>query len=315
MVAGPPLYLDIAKHISTVETGEQAEVRGVASIGDLIFVVFRQSKFVAVFKLLLPQCHHLRNIEVDGLSSARDMTSCPETRRLYIADTIEKSIWRLTVDRHGASAEPAAVKWISTPLYRPWSLSMSTAAPRRLLVVAVSDARRQLFVYEQDAPVTTALEIRLPDWMIPQHAAETTRRTFVVCYRIESASANGDACKHYQVSEVDVKGYLMRTFGRRDGGGQGRLNNPSHVIWDPSGDDKDGNGERDHVIIADSGNHRLLVLNGDLQPEHDWPVEVRCSANADMAAAKPSRLHLVNSRSQLIVGLSDSNCCVIYSIK
>jgi hypothetical protein len=266
----------------------------------------RKSKAVAVFKFL-SSSRRLRDIQVNGLESMRDLTSCPDTRRLYIADPVGKSIWRLAVDCQGAAAEPEPARWIRTPHYRPWTLSMTASAPRRLLVVSGNDNR--LFEYGQDEPDTTALEVRLPDWMRPHHAAKTTRQTFVVCHRTESASASNDAHKHYQVSEVDATGCLVRTFGESNGNGHGRLNNPSHVVWDPSGDNNQEPGERDHVIVADSGNCRLLVLTGDLRPERDWPVEVQRSA------AKPVRLHLVSSRGQLIVGLGDSNCFLIYSIK
>jgi len=80
------------------------------------------------------------------------------------------------------------------------------------------------------------------------------------------------------VSEVDVTGQVLSTFTD--------VKLPRHLSTD----------SEDHVFVADSGNHRILLLNSKLQLER-----VLIDRNSQVELRTPWRLHYNELTSQLHV--------------
>jgi len=80
------------------------------------------------------------------------------------------------------------------------------------------------------------------------------------------------------VSEVDVTGCLLRTFTD--------VKSPHHLSLDSEG----------RVLVADCGNHRILLLNSELQLQR-----VLIDTNSQLGLWRPTRLCYDERTSQLYV--------------
>jgi len=104
------------------------EVRGVAQLGNIVYVGFARSPIVRMYAAdtlsLLGD-----GIHVEGMENPSDIVVCRDDRQLYVADE-ECCIWRVSADAHSYE------RWLFTPLTFPaWKLSLMS---RRLLVTARS---------------------------------------------------------------------------------------------------------------------------------------------------------------------------------
>jgi len=86
------------------------------------------------------------------------------------------------------------------------------------------------------------------------------------------------------VSEIDDKGNMLSTFTD--------VKQPRHLSTDMTG----------HVLVADYGNHRILLLDSQLQLER-----VLIDTNSQVKPWHPYRLHLNELTSQLYVLHSSSS--------
>ena len=88
--------------------------------------------------------------------------------------------------------------------------------------------------------------------------------------------------QHYQISEVDLEGHVLRSYGGRRGGGERQLNRLNHMAIDWCG----------RLIVTDSSNKRVVLLSVDLEFERtimSSSIPLRCCYNQQIK--------------QLIVGL------------
>jgi hypothetical protein len=98
------------------------------------------------------------------------------------------------------------------------------------------------------------------------------------------------------VSEVDGDGRLVRVYGQVRGNGGQQLDWPHHLSLDAAG----------HVFVADTNNHRVLLLNTQLQLEH-----VLLSEDLDELSNPVHLWHLEADTSQLLVVGKCSDRCVV----
>jgi len=122
--------------------------------------------------------------------------------------------------------------------------------------------------------------VRLPDYMALEHAVESPTGTFVVCHR-------NTQLDQWQVSEVNTEGQVLRQFS-------GSLSSPEHIAADSQG----------HILVADSDNSRILLLDAQLSlrrvmiDEHQLNYE------------RPLRLCYEEQSGQLLVGLTGDSFAV-----
>ena len=128
-------------------------------------------------------------------------------------------------------------------------MSLSTKSRRLLITPEDGDA---LFIYGDDGVLLK--HIKLPDYMKPLHAVETTRNTYIVSH---SSQLFGDTrSEHKSVSEIDFNGRVVRTFNNQHKNiASIQFNEPHYLTL----------AVNNHVIVADTRNERIVVLNEDLQ--------------------------------------------------
>ena len=145
------------------------EVRGVAQLGSVIYVVCRESSVVKTYSAdtLSPLSHY---INVEEMTAPRDMAACRRDRQLYIAEL--NCIWRLSGHDH------VCVKWLSTESVADMfdCRSLSLASDRLLVTSWRTPSVRQYNTTDRQRLQV----VRLPEYMKPWHGVETTRDTFLV---------------------------------------------------------------------------------------------------------------------------------------
>ena len=169
-------------------------VRGVAQLGDIMYVVYRESSVIDMFTAdtLSPLG---KRIHVEGMRDPEDIVACRHDRQLYVADR-DYCIWRVSADDH------SYVKWLptesTTDTFRVYKLSLVlqhllvTSNPPGLRQYSTTD--RQLLCY-----------ILLPSYIKRlYHAVETTRQTFVVGHTVTSQHM-----MQYAVSELKCLDSVM----------------------------------------------------------------------------------------------------------
>lgn len=126
---------------------------------------------------------------------------------------------------------------------------MSVNAGRILITNADGNA---LYIFGEDGQEINC--IKIADYMFVRYAVETSHNTYIVVH--ENARSVGDTNPDHVdgVSEVDVKGLVIRRFSRHDNTGI-QLYRPHYFVLDAS----------NHVIVADLRNERIVLLKPDLQ--------------------------------------------------
>jgi len=118
--------------------------------------------------------------------------------------------------------------------------------------------------------------VRLPDYMVPEHAVESPTGTFIVAHR-------NTQLKQRQVSEVNTEGQVLRQFS-------GSLGGSAHIAIDSQG----------HIIVADWRNRRILLLDAQLALRRVILDEHQLN---DQRPDRPCYLCYVEQSGQLLVGL------------
>jgi NHL repeat len=104
-----------------------------------------------------------------------------------------------------------------------------------------------------------------------------------------------------KVSEIDCSGCILRTFtGVQDGSSQQPLDMPRHLALDSDG----------RVLVADTGNDRILLLNPDLDFER-----VLLNRKDGSLERKPWRICLIEHSAQLIVGYCESKHVAVFRVR
>jgi hypothetical protein len=221
---------------------EKKIINGVTEFNNKLFVICSGSTTVHVFNSNSP-FNRLENIEVRGLMNPSDIAVCSDTSQLYIADCMHCAIWRVNLLSY-----KQVDKFISTQ-WRPYSLSTKS---RRLLITPFDgDA---LFIYGDDGVLLK--HIQLPHYMVAIHAVETTHNTYIVSHMSRLRIGDTLLSEHESVSEIDINGRVVRIFNSQHNDiGSIQFNKPQYLALT-------GN---NHVIVADSYNERIVVLNEDLQ--------------------------------------------------
>jgi len=114
--------------------------------------------------------------------------------------------------------------------------------------------------------------VGLPDYMDPVRAVESPTGTFIV--------AHSNTQLQRQVSEVNTEGQVLRQFS-------GSLDWSVHIAIDSQG----------HILVADCGNRRILLLDAQLALRRVIVDEHRLNDQL------PRRLCYVEQSGQLLVGL------------
>ena len=264
-------------------TEDDTVVWGVTSLGDRIYVVCHESDVIAVFTSQQPFIH-LADIVVNGLKYPYDIAASVNVGCLYVPDPFSRAVWRVSVDNG------AAVEWL-TGLY---SLSVSVTSEDKVVLLVVVDrqgsvAERnvtwlgEVHVYSRDAVIETVITLS-PDIRCPQSVVMTTRKTFIVSYDMPCQPVS-------RVCEVDMTGRELKAFGGSSGPGVGQLDTPSCVSVD----------DEERIIVADSYNNRVLMLNKQLTSPHVL-VAWHPQSQSDKAD-RPCTLHYDSHTCSLLVGL------------
>lgn len=271
--------------LDNIKTG--AHVWGVAQAADKIFVVHEYSNAIKVYENT-PPFSQLDDIVIEDIEhpSLMDITSCPETNRLFISDN--GGIWRVELALPTDSPN-RITRIVKCTEYVPYTLSVTA---KRLLVT--TDAGDSLYMYPVGGNGKFIQHIELLKEMNVYHAVESTPGSFIVSH----IGKKGDRGKFNQVSEVDSRGHVRRVFGNDAGGSNDQLDWPRHVATDSRG----------RVLVVDSCNCRVVLLTHELKFDR-----VLLDKKHDMVDRHPHRMVYVEKTSMLVLGAD--NDLSIYSWK
>jgi len=238
---------------------------------------------IAVFTSQQP-FSRLADIVVNGLHSPFDIAASVNVGCLYVPGPLSLAVWRVNVDNG------AAVEWL-TGL---WAETVSvTSEDRVVLLVAVDEQGNvaednvtwlgEIHVYSRDAVIETLIKLS-PDIRCPLSVVMTTRKTFIVSYDMPCQPVS-------RVCEVDMTGRELKAFGGSSGPGVGQLDTPSCVSVD----------DEERIIVADSYNNRVLMLNKQLTSPRVL-VAWHPQSQSDKAD-RPCTLHYDSHTGSLLVGL------------
>jgi len=155
-------------------------VHGVTQLGDIVYAVCEDSPVIKMFTAdtLRPLGEV---IHVKGMRNARDIVACHHDRQLYVCDWGGDCIWRVSV----SDGHHSYVKWLTG--IDVYTLSMTS---RNLLVTSWQPRVRQYDTTDGQL----VREVPLPSYVKDvNHAAETSRDTFVLCHRGTSKREYQDA--------------------------------------------------------------------------------------------------------------------------
>ena len=268
-------------------------IMGVTLLDGRIYVICDESNIIAVFTSQQP-FRRLQDIVVNGLWSPGDIAASVNVGCLYVIDS-RPAVWRISVDNG------AVVQWL-TGLD---ALTVSvTVEDKVVLLVMVNtqgslDERNwtwlgEVHVYSSDAVLETVIKLS-PNITNPLSIILTTRKTFIVSCGLSYHEVN-------RVCEVDMTGRVLKAFGSSPGDGVDQLYEPLHASLD----------DEERVIVADSSNQRVLLLNKQLTSPRvlvTWHAQL---LNDDDDC--PVRLHYDRHTGTLLVGLGSGHVDV-YKVK
>jgi hypothetical protein len=223
----------------TLETG-RGEVTGVTCLGDggKTFIVCAGSDTILVYDEIYEAPTELI---VDGLRDPHDIVACRATGNVYVADGdfTTSCVWR--VSSHDGEILERIPSHRSQVSVKPRSLSMR---PRRLLITSCNAllAYDLADVDDSNAAAVLSRQVVLPDYIDPQHAVETIRQTFVVCFA---------RSRYCTIVEVDLGGVVLR--------GWNDIEAPCYLATRPM---VDGNGLPTimQLFVADVNNYCVLTV-------------------------------------------------------
>jgi len=154
-----------------------------------------------------------------------------------------------------------------------WLLSVTST---RLLVTSLDT--NQLIQF--DAGGDELRRIQVPDDVMPEHAVESATGTFIISHR-------NTKLKHYQISEVNTDGRVLRQFV---GSRLPSLGWPQHIAVD----------SQVNIFVADYQSRHILLLDAQLKLRR-FIIDER-QLNYEL----PRRLCYRERTGQLLVGLADS---------
>ena len=160
----------------------------------------------------------------------------------------------------------------------PYSLSIREG---RICVTPLNS--KQLLIFNSEQKLKK--RIPLPGRMEPRHAAETDHKTVIVCHWGRRNNTN-----MFQIGEFDSTGNQVKVFSGPDD-----LNDFPHMNLDVDG----------RVLVVDSWNCRVILLNKDLQLERTLVEHLQLERTlVEHLDNNPYRLCYVERTGRLYVGES-----------
>jgi len=238
-------------------------VGGVTSLGDDVFVVrCDRSEQVEVYDAVTFTLQ--RRLSVPGLRTSYGLAACASNKCLYASDRSNDHVHRVEL-----TGSNAVTKWTVGP--GPYGLTVNNA---RNVVVVIRDERK-LQEFTTHGTLLQTIQLQ-PDIKYPRGVAELTSGQFVI--------SHGGAL--HRVCLLDVKGAVFRSYGSTLGSDPTKMNCPIGLALDKHG----------NILVADSDNNRLLVLDRSLTSAHEMSVSV------DGGLSDPYSLWYDKSRGRLYVG-------------
>jgi len=251
------------------------DVCGVTQLRDVVYMVCDVSSAIRRFNTTTHA--RLTDINVKDMTEPCDIAACTQTSQLYVPDWRAACIWRVSSD-----GEDIKRWWTQSESdeFTPWTLSVTSS---RLLVT--SFGTRELLQLDVSGDEVT--RVRLPDYMDrARHAVESVTGTFIVSH------CNIQLNRQWQVSEVNTTGDVLRQFSPSSLGG------PEHIASDSQG----------NIIVADTVNHRILLLDAQLALRRVIIDERQLNYKL------PCRLCYMQHTRQLLVALYDSNVVMVFDV-
>ena len=216
-------------------------------------------------------------VTIPGMQKERynDLTECATENCLFVSDFAAKCVYKVK-----PNAEQRVSKFIDVP-YQPKGLSIT---PEGNLLVACNP--NKLVEYN----VTTGekvceLELHL-EVKCPLHAVKRSDGQYVVCHTDERLS---------RVCRVGKDGYYRHCYGGLTGKGDDQLNYACHVAVC----------ENDDVIVADSRNNRLVLLDKSMEFVESLAEDFR----------EPHRVWFDRESRRLYVGeCAGSSCVKVFNV-
>jgi len=263
---------------------EQRVVYGVTTLNNKIFVVYHELPFIVVYMSQQPYTR-LPNISINGLKSPCDIAA--GSRCLYVSDPLSVAIWRVK------AADSKVDQWLSGVK----AVSVSVTSEEKLVLLVGVDLqgsneernatwRGEIQIYSRGAVKETVIKLSR-DITAPRCVVMTTRKTFIVSYGWERHEMN-------RVCEVDMTGRMLKAFGSKPGDGVEQFCGPYGVSLD----------DDERIIVADSGNQRVLLLSKQLMLQR---VLVTWHPQSLSDVHGPGSLHYDSHSGRLLVGLASGH--------
>jgi len=130
-----------------------------------------------------------------------------------------------------------------------------------------------------------------PDTELPQQVIQLSSGQFVISHI---------GLTRHRVCLLDVNGAVVQSYGSTRGSDLTKLNNPTGLAVDKHG----------NMLVADSSNNRLLVLDRSLTSAHEMSL-----ISVDVGLKQPRSLWYDRSRGRLYVGEWSGRVIIIDQLK
>jgi len=235
-------------------------VTGVTSLADDVFVVRDNGPQVEVYDAVTFTLQ--RHLPVPGRGGPCGLAACASNKCLYASDYTHDLIHR--VDLSGSNA---VTKW--SVGRGPVGLTVNSDS---VLVVIRDERKLQKFTTRGRLLRTIQLQ---RDIEFPREVIQLSSGQFVISH----------SETQHRVCLVDDRGAFVRSFGGTRGSGLTKMNVPWGLAVDEHG----------NILVADSNNNRLLVLDPTLTSAREMSVSV------DGGLDRPYNLWYDKSRGRLYV--------------
>src|SRR6218665_1370361 len=92
VIAGDLLSFEL---VSSLETGTDNSIWGVAYLKNLIYLLSKNTKLILAFDAKVP-FQMLKTIQVPQIASPRDLAACEMHNCLYVVDDYRRHVWKVT---------------------------------------------------------------------------------------------------------------------------------------------------------------------------------------------------------------------------
>jgi len=241
----------------------EAGVGGVTSLGDDVFVVRPDgSEQVEVYDAVTFTLQ--RHLSVQGLGPSFGLAACASNKCLYASDWSNACVHRVEL-----TGSNAVMKWSVGRC--PLGLTVNSA--KNVVVMIAGEHKLKEFMTHG-----TLLQTFQPQQYIeyPRQVTELTSGQLVISHGVT----------HHHVCLLDVQGAVVQSYGGIRGSDLTKMHWPEGLAVDKHG----------NILVADSCNNRLLVLDRSLTSAHEMSVSV------DGGLEVPNSLWYDKSRARLYVG-------------